>query len=145
MFERYSDFCNMQMKYLMTSSTQPRPNKRFQLKNIPVISVNITIYYSYQHSCKVSVQSTYYFRRYSSFTELVEQRCPMVWGVEGRTPHSPRRRLATAVAGRVAGKVVLRRLVPRFVSQLCHRHVAAACPYYFICILLLHDVIQFAL
>ena len=27
MFQRYSDFCNMQMRFLMTSSTQNRPNK----------------------------------------------------------------------------------------------------------------------
>ena len=34
LFQIYSRFCNMQMKCLMTSSTQHRPNKLPQMKNI---------------------------------------------------------------------------------------------------------------
>ena len=34
MFQRYSGFCNMQMRCLMTSSTQHRPNKLAQMRNI---------------------------------------------------------------------------------------------------------------
>ena len=34
MFQRYSGFCNMQMRCLMTSSTQHRPNKLPQMRNI---------------------------------------------------------------------------------------------------------------
>ena len=34
MFQRYSGFCNMQMRCLLTSSTPHRPNKLPQIRNI---------------------------------------------------------------------------------------------------------------
>ena len=62
MFQRCSDFCNMQMRCFMVSSTQHRPNKLPQMTNI---SSNNCAHCNV--SLEVSVHSTYYFRRYSTF------------------------------------------------------------------------------
>ena len=41
-FQRYSGFCNMQMRCFMTSSTQHGPHKLPQMRNI-IIIITITI------------------------------------------------------------------------------------------------------
>ena len=70
MFQSYSGFCNMQMialwRHLLNTVYQAIYCSIYQ-----VMTVHIGMYHSYYHSCKVSVQSTYCFRRYSTFTELV--------------------------------------------------------------------------
>ena len=56
MFQRYPGFSNMQMRCLMTSPTQHRPNIKLpQMRNI---SSNWNVPFVLAYSCKVSVQST---------------------------------------------------------------------------------------
>ena len=76
MFQRYLGFCNMQMRCLMTSSTPHRSNKLPQMRNIssnncahwnvPFVLAQLQSFSKIYH----------YFRRYSSFTKLVEQMTP---------------------------------------------------------------------
>ena len=71
-FQRYSGFCNMQMRCLMTSSTPHRVNKLPQMSNISSNSCahwNVPFVLAQLQSFR---KIYHYFRRYSSFTELVE-------------------------------------------------------------------------